>query len=232
MSVDKIKQELKKKSSREKAKILQSFFKTAPGEYGYGDVFIGVSVPHIREISKKYRQIDLKSALKLLKSKIHEERLLALIILVLKFNESNADGKKKIYELYLKSAKYINNWDLVDLTAPNIVGQFLADKDKKILYNLANSGSLWERRIAIVATLNFIRNNNFSDTLRITKLLLTDKEDLIHKACGWMLREVAKRQKPLVVNFLSANCKKMPRVMLRYAIERFPERERLRYLSK
>ncbi|MDD4955544.1 MAG: DNA alkylation repair protein [Candidatus Omnitrophica bacterium] len=232
MPVGRIKQELKKKSSIEKAKILQGFFKTAPGEYGHGDVFIGVSVPCIREISKKYRQIDLKSALKLLKSKIHEERLLALIILVLKFNESEAAGKKKIYEIYLKSTKFINNWDLVDLTAPNIVGKFLADKNKKILYNLAKSDSLWERRIAIVATLNFIRNNNFSDTLKITKLLLSDRQDLIHKACGWMLREVAKRQKSLVVNFLSINHKKMPRVMLRYAIERFPRNEREKYLLK
>lgn len=232
MSISQIKQELRKGGSREKAKILQGFFKTAPGEYGYGDIFIGVPVPHIREIAKKYRDLNLKSALKLLKSKIHEERLLSLIILVLKFDESDAAGKNKIYELYLKNTKYINNWDLVDLTAPNIVGTFLADKNKKILYKLAKSNSLWERRIAIVATLNFIRKNNFSDTVKITEILLKDKEDLIHKACGWMLREVAKRKKELVVDFLLKHYRRMPRVMLRYAIERFPERERLKYLSK
>jgi len=232
MLVHKIKQELRKNSSKEKAKILKGFFKTAPGEYGHGDVFLGVSVPHIREISKKYRQIDLKSALKLLKSKIHEERLLALIVLVLKFEESGVSGKKKIYGLYLQYTKYINNWDLVDLTAPNIVGGFLANKDRKVLYRLAKSDSLWERRIAIVATLNFIRNNNFADTLKIAKFLLNDEEDLIHKACGWMLREVAKRQKKLVVDFLSRYHRNMPRVMLRYTIERFPRKEQLRYLLK
>ncbi|MDD4182627.1 MAG: DNA alkylation repair protein [Candidatus Omnitrophica bacterium] len=232
MSVYKIKQDLRKNSSKEKAKILQRFFKTAPGEYGYGDIFIGVCVPHIRKIAKKYRQVDLSSAAKLLASGIHEERLLALVILVLKFEEAGAPGRKKIYELYLKNTEYINNWDLVDLTAPNIVGKFLANTDKKILYSLARSNSLWERRISIIATLNFIRNNSFTDTLKITRLLLSDKEDLIHKACGWMLREVGKRNKALVVDFLSRHCKNMPRVMLRYAIERFPERERARYLFK
>lgn len=232
MSLYKIKQELRKNSSSKKAKILKSFFKTAPGEYGYGDVFLGVCVPHIRKIAKKYKEINLNFLPRLLTSRIHEERLLALIILVLKFNEGKASDRKKIYKLYLKNTKYINNWDLVDLTAPNIVGKFLTDTDKKILYKLSRSNSLWERRISIVATLDFIRNNRFADTFKIAKLLLTDKEDLIHKACGWMLREVAKRDKTAIDNFLSKHHRNMPRVMLRYSIERFPERERKSYLSK
>jgi 3-methyladenine DNA glycosylase AlkD len=231
MSIYKIKEELRKNSNKEKAKILQGFFKTAPGQYGYGDVFIGCNVPHIRKIANKYKDIELSYILKLLKSPIHEERLIALIILVLKFNEAEIDGRKKIYEFYLRNTKYINNWDLVDLTAPNIVGRFLADSGKKILYSLAKSKSLWERRISIVSTFNFIRNNSFSDTLKITRLLLADKEDLIHKACGWMLREVAKRDKGLVDDFLSKHCRNMPRVMLRYTIERFPEKERKTYLK-
>ncbi|MFA5007950.1 MAG: DNA alkylation repair protein [Candidatus Omnitrophota bacterium] len=232
MPVYKIKKELRKNSNKEKARILRGFFKTAPGEYGYGDVFIGVSVPHIREIAKKYKTISLDSLCKLLASRIHEERLLALIILVLKFNEAGVKERKKIYELYLKNTKYINNWDLVDLTAPNIVGKFLANTDKKILYKLVKSKSLWERRISVISTFNFIRNNSFNDTIKIAKLLMSDKEDLIHKACGWMLREVAKKDKALADNFLSKHHKDMPRVMLRYAIERFPERERIKYLSK
>jgi 3-methyladenine DNA glycosylase AlkD len=226
-----IKEELRKSSNKEKAKILQGFFKTAPGEYGHGDIFIGVCVPSIRKIAKKHKDINLSSISQLLTSHIHEERLIALIILVLKFDEAEADGRKKIYEFYLRNTKYINNWDLVDLTAPNIVGRFLADSDKKILYGFAKSKSLWERRISIVSTFSFIRNNCFSDTLKITRLLLADKEDLIHKACGWMLREVAKRDKGLVDDFLSKHCKNMPRVMLRYTIERFPEKERKAYLT-
>ncbi|MCK9614908.1 MAG: DNA alkylation repair protein [Candidatus Omnitrophica bacterium] len=231
MPIYKIKEELRKNSNKEKARILQGFFKTAPGEYGYGDVFIGVCVPHIRKIAKKYKEISLNSIRKLLTSRIHEERLIALIILVLKFDEADTADRKKIYELYLKNTEYINNWDLVDLTAPNIVGKFLANADKKILYNLAKSKSLWERRISIVSTFNFIRNNSFSDTIKIARLLLADKEDLIHKACGWMLREVAKRDKTLVDDFLSEHHKDMPRVMLRYTIERFPEKERKDYLK-
>jgi 3-methyladenine DNA glycosylase AlkD len=232
MSIRKIKQELRKSSSKEKAKILQSFFKTAPGEYGYGDVFIGVRVPEIRAIAKKYRRIKLSSVIKLLSSRIHEERLLALIILVLKFDEAKAKERKAIYRLYLQNTKYINNWDLVDLTAPNIVGKFLAGKGKKKLYSLVKSGSLWERRISIVSTLHFIRNNYFADTIKIAKALLSDREDLIHKACGWMLREVYKRDKASAVDFLLKHRDDMPRVMLRYAIERFPEKQRMHYLSR
>lgn len=232
MSIHKIKQELRKYSSKEKTKILQSFFKTAPGEYGYGDIFIGCRVPDIRKIAKKYKTLDLNTVLKLLSSSIHEERLFALIVLVLKFDEADISGRRKIYELYIKNTKYINNWDLVDLTAPNIVGSFLLNTNKNILYDFVKSKSLWERRIAIVSTHHFIRNKSFTDTLKIAKLLLNDKEDLIHKACGWMLREVAKRDKPLVVGFLSKYQKNMPRVMLRYAIERFPQKDRKAYIKR
>jgi 3-methyladenine DNA glycosylase AlkD len=232
MHIHKIKRKLRESSSKEKAKILQSFFKTAPGEYGYGDVFIGVRVPEIRAIAKKYRRIKLSSVIKLLSSRIHEERLLALIILVLKFDEAKAKERKTIYQLYLQNTKYINNWDLVDLTAPNIVGKFLAGKGKKKLYSLVKSGSLWERRISIVSTLHFIRNNYFADTIKLAKALLSDSEDLIHKACGWMLREVYKRDKASAVDFLLKHRDEMPRVLLRYAFERFPEKQRKLYLAR
>jgi len=232
MIVRKIKEELRSISDKEKAKILQGFFKTAPGEYGHGDVFIGVTVPQIRKVAKEHKTINLKDAFVLLKSPIHEERLLSLMIMVLKFNEASDKDKERIYDSYLKNTKYINNWDLVDLTAPNIVGAFLKGDNRQKLYELAVSKDLWERRIAILATFNFIRNNSFGDTLKIAKILLSDEEDLIHKATGWMLREVAKRDKALVENFLSVHRKNMPRTMLRYAIERFPERERQKYLKK
>jgi 3-methyladenine DNA glycosylase AlkD len=230
MIISEIKKELRRNSNKKKAQILQSFFKTAPGQYGYGDIFIGVTVPKIREIARKYEAASLENIHTLLKSAIHEERLFALIILVSKFKKANESGKKDIYRFYLENTTGINNWDLVDLTAPQIVGNFLANTDKKILYRLAKSTSLWERRISIVSTFNFIRNNYFRDTLKIAELLLADKEELIHKACGWMLREVSKRDKNLIKDFLAKHNHRIPRVMLRYAIEKFPEIERKKYL--
>jgi len=213
------------------AKILQRFFKTGLGEYGEGDIFIGVKVPQIRAVVKRYNDINFKETMQLLKSKIHEERLTALLILVSKYAKENDSEKKIIYKLYLKHTKYINNWDLVDLSARHIIGAFLTNKSKKPIYDLARSKVLWERRIAMVATYQYIKNNNFNDTLKIAKILLCDKEDLIHKAAGWMLREVGKRDSDAEESFLKKYYMKMPRTMLRYAIERFPETRRQGYLK-
>jgi len=227
MSLAQAKNDLLKSSNKRKAKILQRFFKTGPGEYGQGDIFIGVTVPQIRKLAKKYQELPLIQVEKLLKSPIHEQRLLALIILVLNFPKGN---QTEIYRLYLQNTKYINNWDLVDLTAGHIVGAYLWDKNRAILYKLVRSKSLWERRIAIIATFYFIRNNQFQDTLKIAKALLGDQHDLIHKAVGWMLREVGKRDLKVEESFLKKYYSVMPRTMLRYAIERFPETKRQSYL--
>jgi 3-methyladenine DNA glycosylase AlkD len=231
MVLKKIKAELRKYSSRKKAKTIQGFFKTGRGEYAEGDIFLGVSVPDIRRIACRYINLPVKHILVLLKSPIHEERLLALLIFVLRYAKGNSDEKKKIYNLYLTHTKHINNWDLVDLTADKIVGAFLDNKSKKPIYNLAYSNNLWERRIAIVSTFHFIKNNKFTPTLRISKLLLKDEHDLIHKAVGWMLREVGKRNRAVEERFLRQHYRIMPRTMLRYAIEHFPQKKRLSYLK-
>jgi 3-methyladenine DNA glycosylase AlkD len=232
MNFKELQKELRKYANQAKAKILRSFFKTAPGEYGAGDSFLGVPVPRIREIIKEYKNLCLSDIGKLLNSSIHEERLSALLILVLQFHRADTSHKKKkIYNFYLENTKYINNWDLVDLTAPHILGAYLADKDKRIIYALAKSKNMWERRIAVVSTFYFIRNNQFNDTLSIAKNLLSDKEDLIHKAAGWMLREVGKRNISILENFLRKYYNRMPRTMLRYAIERFGQAKRKAYLE-
>jgi 3-methyladenine DNA glycosylase AlkD len=173
----------------------------------------------------------LSEIVRLLRSSIHEERLVALLILVRAFSKGDSVLQKKIYGLYLKNTKYINNWDLVDLTAPNIVGTFLLDKSRKPLYDLARSNDLWRRRISIMATFAFIKQNDFDDTLRLSIMLLADDHDLIHKAAGWMLREIGKRSLCAEEQFLKRYYKKMPRTMLRYAIERFPEAKRKKYLN-
>lgn len=221
---------LSKYSNKKKAKVLQSFFKTGPGQYAEGDIFLGVSVPRIRQIAKIYQEIPLNEAEKLLKSSIHEERLLALLLFLLKY-KSNPSNQNRIYRVYLNNTKYINNWDLVDLTASHIVGAYLVDKDRKVLIKLAKSKNLWERRISIISTFHFIRINQFKDTLKIAKVLLLDTEDLIHKAVGWMLREVGKRDLAAEEAFLKNHYLNMPRTMLRYAIERFPELKRQAYLK-
>jgi 3-methyladenine DNA glycosylase AlkD len=209
------------------AKNSRRFFKTAKGEYGYGDIFLGIRVPVIREAVKKYKELKLSEVTKLLKSKYHEIRLFALLVLVYKFKNENVEGQEKIYNLYMKHRKYINNWDLVDSSAPYIVGAWLCNRDKTILYELAVSNRLWERRISILATSFFISKDHFNDTLKISSILLNDNEDLIHKAVGWMLREVGKKNRLVEEKYLRSRYKKMPRTMLRYAIEKFePERRR------
>ncbi len=231
MCVEEIKKKLRGLASKEKAKVLQRFFKTGPGEYGEGDIFLGVRVPELRKLVKKFHNCTLKEVRILLRSSIHEERLLALLILVHAFAKGDDVTRKKIYELYLKHTRFINNWDLVDTTAEHIVGAYLMDKDRQPLYCLARSKDLWERRIAIIATFHFIKKAEFIETLTIAKMLLHDEEDLIHKAVGWMLREIGKRDLPSEETFLKIYYATMPRTMLRYAIERFPESKRQRYLK-
>jgi 3-methyladenine DNA glycosylase AlkD len=231
MPVHKIKKKLKPLSSQEKGRVLQRFFKTGPGEYGEGDVFIGVKVPDLRKVARDLQDIAINDVIVLLESAIHEERLLALLILVRKYVKGNETAKNEIYKLYLKKTKFINNWDLVDVTAHHIIGDYLMDKDKAPLYKLAKSEDLWERRIAVLATFYFIKHEKYEEILKIAKILLTDKEDLIHKAVGWMLREIGKKDMGTEETFLKQHYKNMPRTMLRYAIEKFPEPKRQKYLK-
>lgn len=213
------------------AKALQRFFKTAPGEYGEGDRFLGVRVPDVRRVARTVRRLDMPGILALLQSEIHEERLLALIILTEKFRKASMDGQMQIYEIYLDNTRYINNWDLVDTSAEHIIGAYLSNKPRTPLYALARADCLWERRIAVMATFHFIKNGEFGETLKISEMLVSDAEDLIHKAVGWMLREVGKRDLGTEEKFLKQHYGLMPRTMLRYAIERFPESVRLQYLE-
>jgi len=226
-----IKKDLQAESAPLKKKGLSRFFKTGKGEYGEGDIFLGVTVPKMRRVAKKYKELSIDKIQSLLRSPIHEERLTALLILVENFRKADEPKKTEIFNLYLKNTKYINNWDLVDLSASRIVGEYLKDKPVDILYTLAKSKSLWERRIAIISTFQFIWEGRFAETLKISKILLTDRHDLIHKAVGWMLREVGKRSFKTEEGFLKKHYKKMPRTMLRYSIEKFPEKLRLRYLT-
>ncbi len=213
------------------AAILARFFKTGPGQYGEGDRFIGVKVPASRKVAKEFKRLPLTEVECLLHLEIHEERLLALVILVGQFEKGDDAGRKAIYDLYLANTRHINNWDLVDLSAPQIVGGYLETRSRKPLDRLAKSASLWERRISILATHWFIRHGDLADTIRIAEKLLSDKEDLIHKAVGWMLREVGKRDVAVLEEFLGQHCRVMPRTMLRYAIERFSEERRRAYLD-
>ena len=231
MTGHEIRNRLRQLANKEKAETLQGFFKTGPGEYGEGDVFLGITVPKLRKLAKECDSIPITETATLLKSGIHEERLLALLMLVRAFSKGDAATQQKIYNLYRKNTRYVNNWDLVDLSAPNIVGNYLLDKSRKPLYKLAKSRDLWKRRIAIMATFCFIKQNEFNEALIISKMLLADNHDLVHKAVGWMLREIGKRSLSVEEKFLKQHYKKMPRTMLRYAIERFPEAKRRRYLN-
>ncbi len=229
--VNKIRTELRGWGSKHKAAVLAGFFKTGPGEYAEGDRFIGVQVPRIRSIAKKHVSLSLEELSDLIASPIHEERLLALLVLIARFEKTGESERNKIVRFYLKNTRYINNWDLVDLSAHQILGAFLRGRNKKILYRLARSVNFWERRIAIVATFEFIKHFEFADTFKIAGILLKDKEDLIHKAVGWMLREAGKRDQQKEEKFLKKSALAMPRTALRYAIERFSQKERRYYLS-
>ena len=230
MFVKDIRERLQQLGDKKRAKNSARYFKTGLGEYGEGDIFLGIRVPQIRKLANEYRDIPLKAIETLLGSPIHEERLLALLIIVLLFPKGDAAAQREIYELYLRNTQFVNNWDLVDLSAQYIVGPFLAARSKKPLYRLAISTNIWERRIAVMATFHFIRQKEFLETLKIADMLIADKEDLIHKAVGWMLREIGKRDLHTEEEFLKSRYKKMPRTMLRYAIEKFPAAKRQRYL--
>ncbi|MBI5046240.1 DNA alkylation repair protein [Candidatus Micrarchaeota archaeon] len=229
-----LEQDLEKLKNPQRAKISQRFFKTGKGEYGEGDIFIGLTVPQTRIIAKKYKKMELDGIQELIDSKIHEHRLLGLLILVDKYQKENGNklSQSRLYDFYMKNSKKVNNWDLVDLSAHYIVGHYLDDeKDKTIIYKFARSENLWERRIAIISTFYQIRNKKYEEMLKVSEMLLNDQHDLIHKAVGWMLREVGKRDQKVEENFLKKHYKKMPRTMLRYAIERFEEGKRRAYLN-
>jgi 3-methyladenine DNA glycosylase AlkD len=228
-TVEKITKQLKALGNKTAAEHAMRFFKTGPGQYGEGDLFLGIRVPVLRKIAKEHHDISLDDAVALLQSPLHEVRMLALLIMVLQYKRGG--NETAIYRAYLANTHRVNNWDLVDCSAADIVGAHLFERTRHPLYKLAKSKSLWERRGAIVATFYFIRRNQFDDTLAITDLLLNDQEDLMHKAVGWMLREVGKRDLKVEEDFLIPRYKQMPRTLLRYAIERFPEPKRLAYLK-
>jgi 3-methyladenine DNA glycosylase AlkD len=239
--------DLKKVSSKEMAAILRGFFKTAKGEYGWGDVFVGIRTPQIRKISKKYLEdLNLLDLDFFLHSKIHEYRLFTVITLTYMYGKTEQikdtpkkeQIQEKIFNYYLKNRKWVNNWDLVDLSAPKIVGAFLLNKERKVLYDLIKSNNLWDKRIAIVSTHTFIKQGDFNDILKISKLVINNnnddennRHDLIQKALGWMLREVGKKDENVLRNFLGEYANKMPRTILRYSIERLDQKERQKYLN-
>jgi 3-methyladenine DNA glycosylase AlkD len=231
MDLKRLRKRIKDHASAEVAKTQLWFFKTGKGEYGHGDKFVGIKVPVQRKIANEFKNLTYSELKVLLASKIHEERLIALLILVRKYTKSDESEKEKIYNFYLNNRKGINNWDLVDLSAPKIIGEHLLNKDRKILFDFAKSKNLWERRVAILSTLAFIRMDDFYTTLQIADILIEDEHGLIHKAVGWMLREVGKKNLKVEEDFLKSRYKKMPRTMLRYSIEKFPESKRKKYLK-
>lgn len=231
--LDSLKKELRSFLKPGRAKILLRFFKTGPGEYGEGDQFLGLKTDEIRSVAKKYSSLSFLDISKLLASKVHEERTVAVMILNQRFKKADLKEKKKIYDFYFDNIAGINNWDLVDGSAPTVVGGYLYElnEPRKILYELAKSNNLWKRRIGIMACFYFIREKDFADALKISEILIQDKEDLIQKAVGWMLREIGNRDTKTEEKFLQKYCQKIPRTMLRYSIEKFPEDKRQKYLK-
>lgn len=214
-----------------KAAFLQRYFKTGPGEYGHGDLFLGLTVPQVRVLARQFRTLGLDQCLVLLHSPYNEARLLALLILVYQYQRGNAARREEVFALYLRERRWVNNWNLVDSSAPAILGGHLLHGRRSVLMGLADGPQLWDRRMAVVATFTFIRAGDFSDTLALCERLLDDRHDLMHKACGWMLREVGKRDEPVLRDFLDLYAHAMPRTMLRYAIEKLDPELRLHYLS-
>lgn len=231
MNAESVQMELRAREDPERAAFLQGFFKTGKGEYGEGDLFRGIRVPELRRIAARFKALPLDESLLLLRSPMHEDRFVALAILVHAYRRGDAQKKKAVYTAYIGHTRWINSWDLVDASAHKIVGPYLAERDRSVLAALAASGSLWERRIAIMATLHFIKAADFGDTLALAERLLRDGEPLIQKAVGWMLREVGKRDQALEERFLKKHYRDMPRTMLRYAIERFDKAKRKAYLE-
>ena len=234
IKLSELQKEIRSHSDPEKADVLKRFFKTGKGEYAEGDVFLGIMVPEQRAIAKRFADLSLSDAEKLLHSCFHEERLIALFILIGFFEKGGEDARREIFSLYLENTGHINNWDLIDLSAPKIVGEFLFREEKGIslLRDLAVSAYLWERRIAIVSTFQYLKHGSVDETLEIAELLLSDKHDLIHKSVGWMLREAGKRSLSAEEDFLKKHASTMPRTMLRYAIEKFQEEKRKKYMIK
>ncbi len=230
MALLQIQKDIRSQGDPIRAQHSQRFFKTGEGQYGFGDVFLGHTVPQMRAIAKKYPALSLTDIKTLLGSPYHEERMIGLLILVDQFEKRYLD-QKLIFDFYLANTKHVNNWDLVDVTCHKIVGKYLLNGDRKILYKLAKSSSLWERRIAIVSTFAFLRENQTEDTYKIAEMLLGDHEDLMHKAVGWALREAGKKDQKALEAFLTKHIRKLPRTTLRYAIERFPENTRKKYLT-
>ncbi len=223
--------ELRALGQPEDARFLQGFFKTGPGQYGAGDVFLGIRMPVLRRVARAHRGLPLKDALALLHSEFHEARMLALLLLVDAYRRGDEATRQRIFDAYLEHARFVNNWDLVDLSAPGIVGEHLRARDQGLLDRLAGSALVWERRIAVLAAGQLIRYGQLEPTLRLARRLLEDRHDLIHKASGWMLREVGKRDRAALETFLAAHCRTMPRTMLRYAIEKLPPERRQAYLA-
>jgi 3-methyladenine DNA glycosylase AlkD len=231
ITASQIRAALKRYADPRQASILRRFFKTGPGEYGEADIFIGVKVPQTRSLARAFRSAPMNVVKEFLKSPIHEERLLALLLLVEQYDKGDEEQRATIFNVYLRQMKYINNWDLVDISAPQIIGRHLEARGRSVLVRFSQSKSLWERRIGIMATFWFIKKGDFADAFMISEILLKDSNDLIHKAVGWMLREIGKRNITAEEDFLKRHYKDMPRTMLRYAIERFPENKRQDYLK-
>jgi 3-methyladenine DNA glycosylase AlkD len=232
MTAKEIQQELEMYIDPVKKEYLPKFFKTGKGQYGEGDKFLGIVVPNVRLVAKKHREESFETVKELMRSEYHECRLCGLLILVERFKKSDEKDRKEIYEFYLSQTERINNWDLVDLSAPGIVGEYLKDKPRDVLYRLADSDLLWDQRIAVVSTYTLIKNDDFIDIIALSEHFLHTRHDLMRKAVGWMLREMGKRDKDLLVQFLEKHCKLMPRTMLRYAIEKFPEEERKQFMQR
>ncbi|MDH5516422.1 MAG: DNA alkylation repair protein [Gammaproteobacteria bacterium] len=230
-TLNEIKQQLHTLADTGIAASSQRYFKTAKGQYAEGDIFLGIRVPVLRELAKRYKSLPLQHIQSLLASEYHEQRLLALIMLVNCYKKSSSNTRNEIFNFYLNSTHYVNNWDLVDTSAVTIVGDHLSSADRAVLYQLARSENIWQRRIAVIATFYFIRADDFTDCLEICRLLLNDPEDLIHKACGWMLREIGKRNTAVEEDFLDQHASDMPRTMLRYAIEKLPTTKRKAYMA-
>ncbi|MGF1471400.1 MAG: DNA alkylation repair protein [Rubrobacteraceae bacterium] len=231
-SPDDLRRELHEAAEPERVTTLQRYFKTGPGGYGEGDVFIGVRVPVVRAVVRRFDGLEITDVADLLPSKVHEERLAALLCLVRRYDRGDEPTRERVYDLYLQHTAYVNNWDLVDTSAPQIVGRHLLDRPRDVLDRFARSSSVWERRISIMATLAFIRDGDFGDTLRIARTLMRDEHDLIHKAVGWMLREVGNRDEAPLIGFLDRYSPEMPRTMLRYAIEKLDPQTRARLMQR
>ena len=234
MTAEEVRKDINHIANPDKAQILQRFFKTGPGQYGEGDIFWGIQVPHTREIVKRYRNLPLAEIGLLIADPVHEVRMAGALLLVENYKMADQSDKERCYNFYISQAKRFNNWDLVDLTCPQVVGAWLLDKDRQQLYDFAYSSNLWEQRISIISTFYFLRKGDFKDTFETAKILLNHPHDLIHKAVGWMLREVGKRNQNAETEFLTENdrFRKMPRTMLRYAIEKYPEDQRQAFLKK